>query len=120
MTPWCDVSLRVASEQWDTRQIAAALSLPADVDPTGRETIWTRSFAGQPGSSCDTQLDALSEFLAVQKDTFAQLPAHCTIDVLMGWTPASGEDHLYLAPSLIQQLAAMNAMVHVDTYTTDT
>lgn len=118
MRPWCDVSLRVASTEWSTRQIAAALTLAADPDPSGRNAIWTRSFAGENMLSCETQLDGLAEFLASQANKFTELPDHCSVDVLVGWSPAPGEDHMYLAPGLIRHLAAVNAMLHIDTYTT--
>ncbi|GAB2607296.1 hypothetical protein [Kribbella endophytica] len=111
---WAMTSVRVFAAGLDGEEIARRLGMAATQAADDR---WIRDVRAGDDEPLDGQLEELTRVLAELETRVGELPADRAVDVLISWTPRTGQDHAGFGPELLGSLGRLGAVLRIDTWT---
>jgi len=111
---WSKVSVRIEGEPQLLLQLSAGRFANGVINRSG--TVLSVPVSDEPDAPLQQRLETLLRFLHENEDVLGNLPRGSSLDVFVGWSPASPQEALTITRPLLHLLSTLHAELVFDTY----
>lgn len=111
---WSSVSVRIEGDRERLQSLSPALLSSGTFSRAG--TVLSVPVSEANEAALQQRLDELHRFLYTHEQDLADLPAGCSLDAFVGWSPAAPQESLTLGKPLLSLLSRLGAELIFDTY----